>query len=196
MCSIYEADVKQVSDDDRETKVSELNRQRSQLKDEEARSRQLFVTGKLSEETYNQLRREWQEKLRHLQLTLAELEREVRFHLDDLDAAMVLMARMADLFPRLEKKQQAILLQILAKQIIVDLHGKISEHELNSPFVYLRSLVQDVSTLGNGEGGKIRKSQSECESLDEFLAGLRFEQHGKLAELPLGRNKHNKLPSD
>ena len=52
----------------------------------------------MSEETYNQLRREWQEKLRHLELTLAELEREVSFHLDDLDAAMALMAKVADLY--------------------------------------------------------------------------------------------------
>ena len=106
----------------------------------------------MSEETYNQLRREWQEKLRHLELTLAELEREVSFHLDDLDAAMALMAKVADLYPRLETRQQGILLQILAKQIIVDPHGKIVEHELNSPFVYLRSLVQDLFTPRSGEG--------------------------------------------
>ena len=35
---------------------------------------------------------------------------------------------------------------------IVDPHGEIIEHELNSPFVYLRFLVQGLSTLGNGEG--------------------------------------------
>lgn len=45
-----------------------------------------------------------------------KLEREVRFHLDDLDTAIALMARMADLYPRLNKKQQGILLQTLAKQ--------------------------------------------------------------------------------
>jgi hypothetical protein len=32
-------------------------------------------------------------------------------------------------------------LQILAKQIIVGIDGEIAEHELNSPFVYLRYLV-------------------------------------------------------
>jgi hypothetical protein len=126
----------------------------------------LFITGKMSEETYNQLRREWQEKLRHLELTLAELEREVSFHLDDLDAAMALMAKVADLYPRLEKKKQGILLQILAKQIIVDPHGKIVEHELNSPFVYLRSLVQNLSTPQSGEG-----------SLEHVRSGVLFTNH-------------------
>ena len=107
----------------------------------------------MSEETYNQLRREWQEKLRHLELTLVELQREVRFHLDDLDAAMALMAKVADLYPRLDTKQRGTLLQVLAKQIIVDAKGNIVKHELNSPFVYLRSLVQNLSTPGSGDGG-------------------------------------------
>lgn len=106
----------------------------------------------MSEETYNQLRREWQEKLRHLELSIAEREREVTFHLDDLDAALALMAKMADLYPRLEKKQQGTLLQILAKRIIVDSQGAILEHELNSPFIYLHSLVQNFSTPESGDG--------------------------------------------
>ena len=89
----------------------------------------------MSKETYNQLRREWQEKLRHLELTLAELEREVSFHLDDLDAALALKAKVADLYPRLEKKQRGILLQILAKQIIVDpLRGTF--HKSNFPLLF------------------------------------------------------------
>src|SRR5688500_1357780 len=106
----------------------------------------MYIIGKMSEETYHQLLREWQEKLSQLELTLAELELEARLHLDDLDAALALMARMADLYPRLEKKQQSILLQILAKKIIVNSLGEIIEHELNSPFMYLGSLVQNPST--------------------------------------------------
>jgi hypothetical protein len=34
------------------------------------------------------------------------------------------------------------LLQILAKRIMVDIDGEILEHQLNSPFVYLRTLSQ------------------------------------------------------
>jgi DNA invertase Pin-like site-specific DNA recombinase len=187
--NIYEAEVKKVSDNNRETKISDLNRQSSQLKDEEARLGRLYITGKMSEETYNQLRREWQEKLRHLELTLAEFEREVTFHLDDLEAALALMAKMADLYPRLDKKKQGILLQILAKQIIVNSFGEIIRHELNSPFVYLQSLVQNMPTTGNGEDGsfkvrdsayKLGQAGQNAEKVEEFVAGLRFEQRGKL----------------
>ena len=65
---------------------------------------------------------------------------------------MALMAKVAARYPRLDKKKQSILLQILAKQIIVDPHDKIVDHELNSSFVSLRSLVQNLSTPGSGEG--------------------------------------------
>jgi hypothetical protein len=86
-------------------------------------------------------------------LTLVELERDASIHLDDLDAALTLMARIPDLYPRLDEKQRSTLLQILAKRIIVDADGEIIDYELNSPFVYLRSLVDDLSTPGNREGG-------------------------------------------
>lgn len=196
--AIYEAEVKQVSENDKETRVSDLNRQRSQVKEEEAKLGRLFITGKITEETYNQLRREWQEKIRHLELTIAELEREVTFHMDDLDAALALMTKMADLYPRLEEKQQGTLLQILAKQIIVDTQGKIVRHELNSPFVYLGSLLQSVSISGKSSpeqpGLMTYKSDSSrnSESVDAFVASLRFEQRGRLDLVPINNIKsHN-----
>jgi hypothetical protein len=60
---------------------------------------------------------------------------------------------MVDLYPRVNRKQQGILLQVLVKRIIVDAHDEIIDYELNSPFVHLRSLVQNFSTPGNGEAG-------------------------------------------
>ncbi|MFZ1041473.1 MAG: hypothetical protein WAN58_09205 [Anaerolineales bacterium] len=69
----------------------------------------LCISGKMGDETYNQLRREWQEKFCHLELALADLERDVSIHLDDLDAALALMAKISDLFPRLEEKQRSTL---------------------------------------------------------------------------------------
>jgi hypothetical protein len=109
------------------------------------------------------------------------------------------MAKMADLYPRLEEKQQSTLLQILAKQIIVDTQGKIVGHELNSPFVYLGSLVQSVSISGKSSSErfglmtyKSDGSSRYSESVDEFVASLRFEQRGKLDLVPINNIKsHN-----
>lgn len=99
------------------------------------------------------MRSEWQEKLRNLELTLADLERDSTIHLGDLDAALALLAKVSDLFSRLDEKKRITLLQILVKRIIVNTSGKIVDYELNSPFVYLRSVFDDLSTLGNREGG-------------------------------------------
>ena len=120
---------------------------------------------------------------------LAELDRDASIHLDDLDAALALLAKVSDLYPRLEEKQRSTLLQILVKRIIVNAAGEIIDYELNSPFVYLHSLVRGlaVPSNGNGEPGqanpgvhKMDTNGQNSENKEEFVAGLRFEQRGKL----------------
>ena len=44
-----------------------------------------------------------------------------------------------------------IRLQILVKRIIVDPQGAIIEDELNSPFVYLCALAENLSAPGSGD---------------------------------------------
>lgn len=88
-------------------------------------------------------------------------------------------------------------MQILAKQIIVDPHGEIIEHELNSSFIYLRSVVDDLFTPDAREGcgsehvplgaHKSDKTSQNSDNLEEFLAGFRFKLPGELAELPFDR---------
>ena len=62
------------------------------------------------------------------------------------------LAKISELYPRLNDKQKATLLQIVANQIIVNPLGEIVGHELNSPFVYIRSLVNRLSSPDNREG--------------------------------------------
>ena len=180
----FSKEVKNATSNDQGAKIAESNRQLSQLKDEEARLGGWYITGKLGEETYNHLRLEWQEKLRRLELSLVELERDASLHLDDLDAALALMAKISNLFPRLEEKPRSTLLQILVKRIIVDANGEIIDYELNAPFVYLHSLVQGLSASGNGKGGltqakrgtfKMDTNGQNPENVHEFVASLRFE---------------------
>ena len=72
-----------------------------------------------------------------------------------------------DSLPQLIRDSQrvTILLQIRAKRIIVDPHSKIIERELNSPFVYLRSLVQNLSPP---EAGMVVRNMS--------LRGMNFKE--------------------
>ena len=80
-------------------------------------------------------------------------------------------------------------MQTLAKRIVVDVDGETVEHQLNSPFLYLRSPVQNLSTHGNGDGDSenvgegsypLDTTGQNSQKLEEFVAGLRFEQKGKL----------------
>lgn len=152
---VYEAQLNQVTQDERETKVDELNRSLSRLREEETHLGRLLITGKMSEEVYDQLRSEWIEKIRHAETSLDELERNTGYHLSDLDAALALMTKLAILYARLEEKEQAILLQILAKRIIVDSLGEIINYDLNSPFRYLESVTKNFRVSDNtGRGSE------------------------------------------
>ncbi|MCL4258036.1 MAG: hypothetical protein KJZ53_05845 [Anaerolineales bacterium] len=69
----------------------------------------LLITGKITGETYDQL----QEKLRNVELGLAELERDAKVRLDDLDLAIGLLRELVDYYFWLEDKQKATLPQLL-----------------------------------------------------------------------------------
>jgi hypothetical protein len=78
----------------------------------------------------------------------------------------------------------------LAKRIIVDIDREIIEHELNSPFVYLRFLVQALSTPGKGEGGSEHvplgasvSHEPPTDIVERFLSMLRFDSRGKVSAL-------------
>jgi len=70
-----------------------------------------------------------------------------------LDAALALMTKLAILYARLERKEQAILLQIIAKRIIVNRLGEIIDYDLDSPFRYLESIARDFRDIDNAERG-------------------------------------------
>ena len=121
-------------------------------------------------------------------MSLAELEREAKVHVSDLELALALMTQLHDLYFRLDAKQRGTLLQILVKKIIINGEGEIVGHRLNSPFVYLRSLADSLlSHKDNLKENNISLDSGIARDLpmgvDGFLAGLRFEQRGKLEEI-------------
>lgn len=149
---IYRAEIQQAASSDKGKRLTELRKQFTQVKDEEARLGRLYIGGKITEMAYEQLHSEWQEKLRNVELGIAELEREPAIQVSDLDIALVLLTKIGGLYPRLDEKQRSTLLQILAKRIIVGSDGEIIDQELNSPFLYLSSIASVVSAPRNREG--------------------------------------------
>lgn len=137
----YRSEIQSSASEEREMRLAELNRQLSQLREEEARLGRLLITNMISEETYSKLRKEWQEKQRNITANIADLERETNLCLDDLDAAIILMTKMSILYSRMSENDRIKLLQIIISRIIVNDDGEIINHELNTPFAYLRELV-------------------------------------------------------
>ena len=150
---VYKTEIKQATTKkDKGERLIELRKQTTEMKEEEKRLGRLYITGKITEQAYEQLHSEWQEKLRNVELTMAEMEREPNIRINDLDMALILLTKVSQLYSRLEEKQKSTLLQILAKQIIVNADGEIVSHKLNSPFLYLRSVVDHYFTPDSREG--------------------------------------------
>lgn len=171
---VYQSQLKEKSDqENRDKRMAELKRQLSQLGEEEARLGRLLITEKISEETYDQLRKEWQEKQRNVETDIAELNRETTKHFDDLEIALLLLTKVNVLFHRLSKNDRATLLQILAKRIIVDSQGEIIDSELNSPFAYLRYIADEFQNLDIEKSGsdQIRLGAHSNRSPGSFCRG-------------------------
>jgi len=153
---IYRTQISQAKQVERDAKLAKLKREVSRFKEEEARLGRLFITGKLSEDTYGRLRSEWQEKKHNAERYLGEMEKETSLCLDDLDVALFLMTKLKDLYTRLKEEDRTKLLQVIVKQVIVSPEGEIIDYELNSPFVYLRSLVEGLQNQSNSGSEQVR----------------------------------------
>lgn len=159
----YRSQITKFKEKDQEVQTKKMQTQLAALKNEEARLGRLFITGKISEEAYNQLRIEWQDNIRNTESRLSEAERNISVLMVDLDMALVLLSKVQILYERLEDKSKARLLKILAKQIIIDPDGQIIDYELNSPFTYLRCL---------NDGLNYPQSSPVCDSEQVRLGAL------------------------
>ena len=120
--------------------LEQLRRKRATLKEEEARLARLVISGKITEETYDQLRSEWQEKMLNLHLRIEEMEVDVSQYVDELEIALALMTDISKLFDRLEEKQKTMVLQTVIERICINTNGENLVCELHSPFAYLSSI--------------------------------------------------------
>jgi hypothetical protein len=149
----YQTEFHTATQKDKEKEIRYLKGKMSVLREEEARLGRLLITGNMSEDTYNQLRSEWQEKVLNLQIKIEELEVDSTRYLDDLEIGLVLLAKASRLFDRLESKKRNELLQIIIKRIIINRQGKIIDYELNSPFAYLSTLASKFSKQSKEKSG-------------------------------------------
>ena len=187
----YQNEIRKLTSENKEETINQLKRTLLILKEEEANLGRLLITGKISEEAYDKLRSEWQEKTLNLSVKIEEMEFDARKYLDDLEIAVALLASASTLFYRLEEKQKNNLLQILVKRIIINQEDEIISHKLHSPFSYLSTLVF-TNNHKNGAGwcsvtvtdGVHQPPEND---LERFLSMIRFDQRWKLVDFPIER---------
>jgi DNA invertase Pin-like site-specific DNA recombinase len=125
--------------------------------DEEARSLRLYVAGKITDEIWNSLWAEWQDRRNLIRQTLASMSLEQEQHVDNLATALQIIAKIGKLYNGLERKDQKDLLRQVVRRVVVDECGKVTL-ELKSPFEYLRNLADEVRSVRKKlSGNKVEK---------------------------------------
>jgi hypothetical protein len=71
----------------------QLQQQLGQIDKEEARALRLYVTGKITEQVWNEMWAEWQDRRRTLRTSLEAAETQSGLHIDNLDSALTVIAK-------------------------------------------------------------------------------------------------------
>ncbi|GAB4526730.1 MAG: hypothetical protein OHK0046_43750 [Anaerolineae bacterium] len=128
----------------RPTEREELEAALRAVDEEEARAARLFATGKITEQVWDNLWAEWQDRRRTLRQNLESLQQKRTFHVDNLDAALTIVAKVGILYRKLERSEQKDLLRQMVERVVVDPEGTIIRLELLPPFSYLRHVTKRV----------------------------------------------------
>lgn len=86
---------------------------------------------------------EWQDRRQTIQRTLEMMQHEQQVHVDNLDLALEIIAKIGTLYNQLERSDQKDLLRQIVERVIVDDDGQVIL-ELRTPFGYLNTLVDGI----------------------------------------------------
>jgi hypothetical protein len=111
---------------------------------EEARAARLFASGKITERVWDLLWADWQNRRRTLQMSLEALSQKRTFYVQNLDAALTIIAKVGILYNKLERGDQKDLLRQMVERVVVNPEGTLIRLELLPPFSYLRDVTQRV----------------------------------------------------
>ena len=131
---------------------------------EENRTARLFAAGKISEEIWDSLWSEWQDRRNQVRRTLETLTVSHQVHVDNLEMALQIIARIGTLYNGLQQQDQKELLRQVVHRVVVNDAGNVSL-ELRTPFAYLCDLTDEIKAVSTGRnGGKTEKKNGGPES--------------------------------
>jgi DNA invertase Pin-like site-specific DNA recombinase len=113
------------------------------IAEEETRMARLLAAGKISEEVWEGLWAEWQDRRHQTRRALDMLEQQHATHVENLDAALQIIAKIGVLYNGLERGDQKELLRHVLERVVVKTEGTI-HLELRAPFAYLKELTDEI----------------------------------------------------
>ncbi len=117
--------------------------------------------GKISEEIWDALWAEWQDRRNQVRRTLETLTVSHQVHIDNLEMALQIIARIGTLYNGLERKDQKELLRQVVIRVVANDAGNVSL-ELRTPFAYLRDLTDEIRTVKKqSKGGKAERETAD-----------------------------------
>lgn len=146
-----------------------------QIDDEEARIARLLASGKISDAVWDSLWSEWQDRRQTIHRTLETMQHEQQVHIDNLDLALEIIARMGTLYNGLQRSDQKELLRQVVERVIVDDDGQVSL-ELRSPFGYLNTLVDDIKREKPRVEKSVKRGRHAIKNAGEVSPGVSPEQ--------------------
>lgn len=141
----YKSNISQQFGHTRPNELKDLTQTLKDIDDEEARMARLLATKKISENVWDRLWSEWQDRRQRIQNTIATLQQDQHVHFDNLDNALAIIAKISILYSKLEFCDKKELLQLIFERIIVNSSGEIIQVELLPPFAYLMNISSKIS---------------------------------------------------
>ena len=137
---------------------TELESALKAVDEEEARTARLFAAGKITEAIWDNLWAEWQDRRRTLRSNIESMDVQQDYHVNNLDAALKIIAKVGLLYNSLERSDQKELLRLMVEKVVVDPEGKV-RLELRPPFAYLQEISERVRCQGEAGADKTKASE-------------------------------------
>ncbi|MEO1290132.1 MAG: recombinase family protein [Chloroflexota bacterium] len=123
---------------------AEIEKALQQIDTEEARVLRLYAAGTVTEESWQGLWAEWQDKRSKLRKSLDLLDQKCESYVKDLDDALTLIEKLGILYETLSFAKKRELLRNVVKRVVVNPEGAIERVEFLPPFAYLQSVKDRV----------------------------------------------------
>jgi hypothetical protein len=144
----------------------DLERKLKEVDEEEARALRLYTIGKITDKVWENLWAEWQDRRRSLRHALEGMQADHEVHVNNLDTALKIIAKVGIVYNKLERNNQKKLLREMVDRVVISPEGAIQRLELQPPFAYLKELTDQVRNSGSFEGKtKTSTVAGKCSSL-------------------------------